>query len=257
MNDIFYMRAEIWNQRLKELLEKGNYTQASFVKEYNKKYGTKCTQKDVSRWTNVGKRKTENNKNGEKITAVIGFPSYQNMILLADFFNVDVGFLSGETDYDNFTIEKISDYIGLSQEAIVKIKQATGYSTALSTIRLCDQEVKSVLNNFITSSYFFDLIREFNELNSIYTAPNNIDRSWDELSKQYSDIVIAEALEAIGSHYDGDEDLPSAEVLDAMIKINMLLDNNYIEKETKKLNIDTFKYRLSKTFSNLVDKLYP
>ena len=121
MNDIIQNRADTWNKRLRVLITEKEYSQQSFAKDFNKKYGTKCTQKDVSRWVNVGMRKEEiNPKTGEKETKIIGFPSYQNMICLADFFNVDVGFLTGETDYESFTAERTSNYLGLNQDSVKK-----------------------------------------------------------------------------------------------------------------------------------------
>lgn len=86
MNDIEKLREETWNKRLKACIEKNGYTsQISFIKSFNKKYGTSCTQKDVSRWIHVGELKTEKSNDTAKATTKIGFPSYLNMLHLADF----------------------------------------------------------------------------------------------------------------------------------------------------------------------------
>ena len=48
----------------------------------NRQYLTKYHQKDVSRWLNTGNRTT---------SGVIGFPKYETMSILADFFGVGCG----------------------------------------------------------------------------------------------------------------------------------------------------------------------
>lgn len=95
MNDI--NKAQCWCNRLYKLMKEKNYTQKSFLKEYKEKYGG-GTQANISRWLRVGS-KIENGK-------TIGFPSYETMSNLADFFGVSVGYFIGETDYESFEMEK-------------------------------------------------------------------------------------------------------------------------------------------------------
>ena len=77
MNDIEHNKAQCWCNRLHKLMKEKNYTQKSFLKEYKEKYGG-GTQANISRWLRVGS-KIENGK-------TIGFPSYETMSNLADFF---------------------------------------------------------------------------------------------------------------------------------------------------------------------------
>lgn len=116
MNDLLREKAMCWKTRLKELLEEERYTQASFAEALNNKYGTCYGQKDVSRWLNTGAKI----KNGE-----VGFPKYDTMVLVADFFSVDVGYLTGEIDEDTFSLEKACSYLGLNGEAIKVIREIT------------------------------------------------------------------------------------------------------------------------------------
>ena len=102
----------IRNNRLHKLMKEKNYTQKSFLKEYKEKYGG-GTQANISRWLRVGS-KIENGK-------TIGFPSYETMSNLADFFGVSVGYLIGETDYESFEMEKVCEFLGLEEETVKAI----------------------------------------------------------------------------------------------------------------------------------------
>ncbi len=101
MNDIERDKAQCWCNRLHKLMKEKNYTQKSFLKEYKEKYGG-GTQANISRWLRVGS-KIENGK-------TIGFPSYETMSNLADFFGVSVGYLIGETDYDHLKWKKFVSF---------------------------------------------------------------------------------------------------------------------------------------------------
>ena len=116
MHDLSIRKAMFWKTRLKECIDAGKYTQASFAEALNNKYGTAYGQKDVSRWLHTG----DKIKKGE-----IGFPKYDTMVLIADFFNVDVGYLTGETDEDTFSLDKVCSYMGLNGEAIKVIREIT------------------------------------------------------------------------------------------------------------------------------------
>lgn len=114
MDDISEVRATCWRQRLRECLRERGLTQVEFVGALNRTYLTRFHQKDVSRWLNTG---------NQSANGTIGFPKYETMMLIADFFGVDVGYLTGETDETSFDLEKASSYTGLSSNAILAIRQ--------------------------------------------------------------------------------------------------------------------------------------
>lgn len=72
------------------------------------------SSKDVSRWLNTGNRTT---------SGVIGFPKYETMSILADFFGVDVGYLTGETDERSFNLQHACDYLSLDGSAISALRK--------------------------------------------------------------------------------------------------------------------------------------
>jgi len=116
MNDLVEKKAKIWNGKLRKCLNAGNYTQESFAEELNNEYGTTYSQKAVSRWINVGAKQRRR---------TVGFPKYETMLRIAGLLNVDIGYLTGETDNSSFTMEKACSFMGLNQTAIEAIRDVT------------------------------------------------------------------------------------------------------------------------------------
>lgn len=156
MNDLIGGKANIWNERLKECLEKNNMTQDSFAEALSRKYGMNkdVSQKTVSRWLNVGSKI----KSGE-----IGFPKFESIILVADFFNVDVGYLIGEINEETFIMKDASKFMGLNSDAIKSIVSITQPSSK----SLLFEDVKEALNLFLSSNEFSNLIESLDDLLSL------------------------------------------------------------------------------------------
>ena len=105
---------EIWRSRLQGLMDARGLTQAAFVSELNKQYLSRFHQKDVSRWLNSGNKAS---------AGTIGFPKYETMTMIADFFGVDVGYLTGETDETSFDLKHASEYLGMSGESVSALRK--------------------------------------------------------------------------------------------------------------------------------------
>ncbi len=155
LNDLFIEKVACWKIRLKKCMDAGRYTQASFVEALNNKYGTCYGQKDVSRWMNVGAK----TKNGE-----VGFPKFDTMLLVADFFSVDVGYLTGETDEESFSVEKACSYMGLNGDAIKAIREITHPENETSEMW---KVMRESFNKF-TSAEGFPIF--FDRLSDLYSA---------------------------------------------------------------------------------------
>ena len=248
MCDLFHKKADIWNERLRKLIENKNYRQKEFAKEFNKRYQTKCTQKDVSRWVNVGTAQG----NG-----IIGFPSYQNMLYIADFFEVSVAYLTGETDYADFDFEKTSTFIGLSEKSIRTLRQMTNFNAPHSSAWRIHTHSNQIIDNFITSEHFFYLIQALAELDNVYSGPNKEKLAWDAIYQKYYKDLITEALEKRDDHFEEGTPLPSPELCEAIIAINEAIDIGYEESQKQEYKTDVYRYRLERTFSQLIDNLYP
>ena len=150
MDDIERAKAQIWNDRVSQCIEDHGFRQESFAKAFKERYGT-GTQANISRWINVGNRIA-----GKKD---IGYPSFENMKRIADFFGVSVGYLTGETDYKTFEMEKACKYFELSQktgEAITKITKIRARDNAT----ICRPENSAALQYLLTAPNFTEFLRD-------------------------------------------------------------------------------------------------
>lgn len=166
MNDIIDRKRRCWNERLKKCILDGGYTQESFALALNKNYSTKFTQKTISRWVNLGDA-----KNGIK-----SFPDFENMLQVANFFNVDVGYLTGETDEDSFSLEKACSYMGLNDEAIKAIRKITVPENMDSFF---GKYRRDTLNNVLTAKGFPDFFESLYDLHQTSLSPIEESRVFD------------------------------------------------------------------------------
>ena len=171
MHDLSIRKAMYWKIRLKECMDAGKYTQASFAEALNNKYETSYSQKDVSRWLHTG----DKIKKGE-----VGFAKYDTMVLIADFFNVDVGYLTGETDEDTFSLDKVCSYMGLNGEAIKVIREITEIEKKTSYF---GKYKRDTFNKVLAAKEFPDFFESLYDLHYISIPPNclfeNLDSAID------------------------------------------------------------------------------
>lgn len=164
MYDLSKEKATCWNIRLKKCIDASNYTQASFSEALNNKYGTCYSQKDVSRWLNVGTKI----KNGK-----VGFPKYETILLIADFFRVDVGYLIGETNEVSFSLEKACSYMGLNGDAIKAIREITHPENESSYMR---KDMSDSLNTFLSAERFPNFFQCLFDLYLTSIPPNRLEK---------------------------------------------------------------------------------
>lgn len=169
MDDLLKEKATCWKIRIKKCMDAGRYTQASFAEALNNKYGTSYGQKDVSRWMNTGAKI----KNGE-----VGFPKYDTMLLIADFFSVDVGYLTGETDEISFSVEKVCSYMGLNGEAIKAIIEITQPENEATYMRI---DMRELFNKFLSAEGFPNFFDRLHDLQLTSILPNQENRVFNNL----------------------------------------------------------------------------
>lgn len=157
MNDIGTKRASIWCERFGKLMEENGYTQESFLKEYKKKYGG-GTQANVSRWLGVGRMIKK-----DGTPKAIGFPSYENMLNIADFFDVTVGYLTGETDFETFEMEKACKQIGIDEDTGKAIKGIVTGESVEPFGKYEAKELRAVFKCLVTANSFPVLIKKVRE----------------------------------------------------------------------------------------------
>ena len=258
MNDIEYNRAQCWCSRLHKLMKEKNYTQKSFLKEYKEKYGG-GTQANISRWLRVGS-KIENGK-------TIGFPSYETMSNLADFFGVSVGYLIGETDYESFEMEKVCKFLGLEEETVKAIKGITsGENMGIGANSMCG-EYKSAFRYILTASSFPVFIKEVREYaENVYRLKHPI---------KYMDIVSAKmrkdlfdlAVQCMDYQFISDDEYgriddfeensvePTEELLEAISILNDAQDKDYAQKCYIEQMVKLSEYELQKIYFEVIKEL--
>jgi len=167
MNDIICRKQRCWNERLKKCILEGEYTQESLAQALNKKYSTKFTQKTISRWVNLGDA-----KNGIK-----SFPDFENMLQVAGFFSVDVGYLIGETDDDSFSLEKACSYMGLNGEAIKAIREITVPDNMDSFFGKCRRDT---FNKVLSANGFPNFFESLSDLHQTAISSTDDNRVLDD-----------------------------------------------------------------------------
>lgn len=145
MENILRGKETVWNERLGLCMDKKKITQEKLAEEMNLKYDTKFTQRSVSRWLRIGTVTKEGK---------IVFPRIETMLLIADFFQVDLGYLLGETEEESFSIEKASAYTGLDAKAIKAIRTYTAHEGKKNSWMRLD--MGEALNSFLTAEEFRD-----------------------------------------------------------------------------------------------------
>ena len=258
MNDIEYNRAQCWCSRLHKLMKEKNYTQKSFLKEYKEKYGGE-TQANISKWLRVGS-KIENGK-------TIGFPSYETMSNLADFFGVSVGYLIGETDYESFEMEKVCKFLGLEEETVKAIKGITFGENMGIGANSMSSEYKSAFRYILTASSFHVFIKEVREYaENVYRLKHPI---------KYMDIVSAKmrkdlfdlAVQCMDYQFISDDEYgriddfeensvePTEELLEAISILNDAQDKDYAQKCYIEQMVKLSEYELQKIYFEVIKEL--
>lgn len=258
MNDIEYNRAQCWCSRLHKLMKEKNYTQKSFLKEYKEKYGG-GTQANISRWLRVGS-KIENGK-------TIGFPSYETMSNLADFFGVSVGYLIGETDYESFEMEKVCKFLGLEEETVKAIKGITFGENMGIGANSMSSEYKSAFRYILTASSFPVFIKEAREYaENVYRLKHPI-KYMDIVSAKMREDLFDLAVQCMDYQFISDDEYgriddfeensvePTEELLEAISILNDAQDKDYAQKCYIEQMVKLSEYELQKIYFEVIKEL--
>ena len=258
MNDIKQNAAKCWCCRLSKLMKERKYTQKKFLKEYKEKYGG-GTQANISRWLRVGS-KIENGK-------TIGFPSYETMLNLANFFGVSVGYLTGETDYESFEMEKTCEFMELEEKAVKAIKGITSGESVNHLGKHEAREYTSVFKYLVTARSFPTFIRKAREYaDNVYYQKHpikHIARAAEKIRKDLLDL----AFQCIDYQCISDDEYgeiddfkennvePTEELLEAIRLLNKARDDDYVEEGIREQNVKLSEYELQKIYFEVIKEL--
>lgn len=261
MNNINEKKASIWCERFGRLMKENGYTQEAFLKEYRKKYGG-GTQANVSRWLGVGRVIKKDGTPKE-----IGFPSYENMLNIANFFGVTVGYLTGETDFETFEMEKACEQIGIDEDTGKAIK---GIVTGESVEPFGEYEAKefgAVFKYLVTANSFPVLIKKVREYaENVYYMKNPI--NYLEIAKQkISKDIIDLAIQCIDYQVEHDDEYgniddfkengiePTEELLKAIRILNEAEDKDDGEVMLCERDVELSEYKLQKVYFEIIKEI--
>lgn len=252
-SDIREKVQKVWNKNLQQCLNKKGYSQEKFAKEYKKKYGT-GSQSDVNRWLRVGE---SYGKTDEKI----GLPSYDTMKRIADFFGVTVGYLTGETDYESFEIERACNLLGINEAACKAIMDITkGRPTSRLDQYLAEDRREALCYLMSSNSFrrFIDAICElaamvyrqknpFDYFEAFIKANREITPDILELARYYKDSCFGEDI----------EDVPeiTSEVQQAMFMLSAAEDESYMQEMRLDRDVRVARYDLSEKYHELIGEV--
>ena len=249
-SDVVDKVSEIWNKRLSDLIESRYVSRKSFVEKYKEKYGVGNTA-DASRWVNVGGKAAKDE--------VIGFPSYDTMRRIADFFGVTVGYLTGETDFNSFEMERACSYLGIDQAAGVAIERITKLKGAPRIERYEKENYGNALCYLLAADTFNDFIggicqyaeAAFQQSNpvSYISGPKvqAIKPEVLELAIKYKDISCEEDVD--------DPKQITDEVIEAIRILNYAEGKDYSQQVAIERNVKLARYDLQERYFRLVEEI--
>lgn len=253
--DITKSVGETWNTRLEDCMEKAGYNRESFARAFKRRYGT-GNSTDVYRWLHVGRpRGTQNTP--------IGFPSYDTMKRIADFFGVTIGYLTGETDYETFELEKTCAYLGIDAEAANSIKSfVDGTEIMLGRDRFGIKNQRKVLSSVLASDNFKMLILHLCfYADAVYKQKHPVSYIKNAAEKINLDI-IDEAMEWSSCYPGWQEDYidvnsvdPTPELIHAIKLINEAENKESAQPYLLEREVKLANYDLQETLIRLRDEV--
>ena len=249
-NDIVDKVAKTWNERLDGLIKAWGYSQKNFAQAYKEKYGI-GNQADVSRWVNVGNEAAK----GERI----GFPSYDTMKRIADFFDVTVGYITGETDYETFEMERACVLLGIDEATGVAIERITKLTGATRLEKYEKANYGKALCRFLTAESLEPFIGGICELaEAIYILNNPVDYFKSEKVMSIRSEVMELALKYKDVHFEEEIGNP-AEITDEVIEAKHIIseaeDKSYAQELRLEHNVKVAKYELQERYMKLLEEI--
>lgn len=237
-------KAECWNHRLQYCLDNKNLTQTEFADRLNERYDTKFTQTTVSDWLNV-----DNYRGNRKI----GFPKYENMVLIAEYLEVDLGYLTGETDTETFTIKKVSEYTNLSGDAVNSILKITGSERSCINWGYESEKYRRVLNKLLISSEFIDFVKTLGDMEDVYAEKKKTQQPLKSLREEFGNELLDVAYRYNGSCA---EELKDLNLTEEEINASILLDKIQDDCRPLDYHIKVCKYSAQEALTLLINRLY-
>lgn len=254
MNNAVKEKAQYFAEHLEQLISKRGYSHTRLAKEMNEKYQTGYTHNDVAHWLKSGQLPEKRYKDAERVH----MPKFETLILIADFFGVDVGFLLGETNGTRFEMGKAMGFTGLNEDALNNIRSITKDENAcFHNIRRGSFEAISVLNKLFSSEAIYSLLRSFIEIDELYNAPDEEKKLWQALESELGEGLLNEALDFDRQNCEYYDPLPRPELINAITKVRRTIDDCHDIFLRKEYSRKVYRYDLQRSFEAFAEYLYP
>lgn len=241
--------SDSWNERLKEVMKRRGYHQKTFAKAYKEMYGT-GNQADVSRWMRVGNAISKEKGNENETQSIIGFPSYDTMKRIADFFNVSVGYLTGETSFESFDMEQACTYFHIDKMTGESLLDITDSHRPIEKYE--NEERKITLKYLLSAPGFGDFLQDLYKLASIKLAQKEKSPTLNAVSKSLSPEILNEGLDLRGICTEsGGTSLG----IEAMKDLDDAMDKDDVSSTKLDMQLRVIKYSLLEKHIKLLDEI--
>lgn len=246
--------AKCWNMRLDKAMKEKGYSQYQFVNKLNERYGTNFTQAMISDWLHVG----ETPKRSDGTERRIGFPVYTNMLIIADFLNVDVGYLTGETDAETFSLEKVCDFTKLTPQSICVISKITGTQLSHTNNGYFSQKRRQILNSLLISDRFSELIYALVDLDETYTQKDTEKILMQELENKLGKELFDTAVKNCDiTEYDDEVVNLTDRECEAIKEFKTVQGECYAFSESFKHEMAYKRFAIQEIMTLLISELFP
>ena len=225
-------------------------------------------QSTVSNWTRVGRvgriRQSDSkgnpyvDDNGDYIykEKVVPFPNSEHILMIKEFFAVDIGFLLGECRSETFRLSNACDYVGLDADSVSQLHVCTGFETAFDRLGHRGFESRDALRRFFNSQEFFAFVASLCDLDSAYKGKTSERKALSDVVKRVGVDLADRALPYVGCVIDEGEAVDQEAIMAAR-EIEEAIDEGYETRVDSEALYGKARYELWLAFNRLVDEIYP
>ena len=109
---------------------------------------------------------------------------------IADVLGVSVGYLIGETDYESFEMERVSKCIGLSESALIGIRNITSGKVIPPFYKYGDPQITAALENLLLTPQIVDYLKGLCELAEAMNRDQNPTDVFERTTKKYPNHIV-------------------------------------------------------------------
>ena len=213
----------------------------------------KMTQAELGAKINISGKQVSNYEKGKLI------PPIDILLKLCEkeIFDCELGYLLGEDSYTERTAleTQIHKLTGLSEKSMNVIRYITGDERDCMEFGYFSVEYRKILNVFLSSNSFINLIEKMNQLDKYY---NEGDSNLKQLENKIGTTRFQAAKEHFLDEWDYEND-PNAPQLSLEEIEDMVLFEEIITDKQRELDfkIKIARYMVNDAFGNLIRELYP